>query len=56
VEWSTLPASAWGSVIFSAVFGLCLGNFLGYSVLKVERTVSLRPDPGEVLGLYWCYD
>jgi drug/metabolite transporter (DMT)-like permease len=28
VAWLELPASAWGSVAFSGVFGLCLGNFL----------------------------
>lgn len=40
VEWTVLPASAWGSVIFSAVFGLCLGNFLwiwGSGVLGTSR-------------------
>lgn len=28
VAWLELPPQAWGSVAFSAVFGLCLGNFL----------------------------
>ena len=28
VAWTELPAPAWGSVAFSAVSGLCLGNFL----------------------------
>ena len=40
VEWTALPASAWGSVVFSAVFGLCLGNFLwiwGSGVLGTSR-------------------
>ena len=40
VEWTTLPASAWGSVFFSAVFGLCLGNFLwiwGSGVMGTSR-------------------
>ena len=40
VSWTALPASAWGSVVFSAVFGLCLGNFLwiwGSGVIGTSR-------------------
>ena len=40
VDWTALPASAWGSVVFSAVFGLCLGNFLwiwGSGVIGTSR-------------------
>lgn len=40
VAWTALPASAWGSVVFSAVFGLCLGNFLwiwGSGVIGTSR-------------------
>ncbi|MDR2113050.1 MAG: DMT family transporter [Candidatus Accumulibacter sp.] len=28
VAWPDLPIQAWGSIAFSGVFGLCLGNFL----------------------------
>ena len=41
VPWAALPASAWGSVVFSAVFGLCLGNFLwiwGSGVIGTSRS------------------
>lgn len=40
VSWTALPASAWASVVFSAVFGLCLGNFLwiwGSGVIGTSR-------------------
>ncbi len=40
VSWTALPASAWESVVFSAVFGLCLGNFLwiwGSGVMGTSR-------------------
>ena len=40
VAWLELPASAWGSVAFSGVFGLCLGNFLwiwGAGVIGAAR-------------------
>jgi drug/metabolite transporter (DMT)-like permease len=41
VHWLELPAPAWGSIAFSGVFGLCLGNFLwiwGTSVIGTART------------------
>ena len=28
VDWLELPLPAWGSIVFSGVFGLCLANFL----------------------------
>ena len=40
VAWAALPAPAWGSVVFSAIFGLCLGNFLwiwGGGVIGTSR-------------------
>jgi drug/metabolite transporter (DMT)-like permease len=40
VAWTKLPAPAWGSVAFSGVFGLCLGNFLwiwGAGVIGAAR-------------------
>jgi drug/metabolite transporter (DMT)-like permease len=40
VAWTALPAPAWGSVAFSGVFGLCLGNFLwiwGAGVIGAAR-------------------
>lgn len=40
VAWTELPVPAWGSVAFSAVFGLCLGNFLwiwGSGVIGTAR-------------------
>ena len=40
VAWTALPASAWGSVVFSAIFALCLGNFLwiwGSGVIGTSR-------------------
>jgi drug/metabolite transporter (DMT)-like permease len=40
VAWSELPPEAWGSVAFSAIFGLCLGNFLwiwGSGVIGAAR-------------------
>jgi len=40
VQWGNLPAVAWGSVLFSAVFGLCLGNILwiwGGGVIGTSR-------------------
>ncbi|MDR2786853.1 MAG: DMT family transporter [Candidatus Accumulibacter sp.] len=40
VAWSSLPASAWGSVAFSGVLGLCLANFLwiwGSGVIGTAR-------------------
>jgi drug/metabolite transporter (DMT)-like permease len=40
VDWLDLPAPAWGSVAFSAIFGLCLGNFLwiwGLGVIGTQR-------------------
>lgn len=40
VAWLELPAPAWGSIAFSAVFGLCLGNFLwiwGLGVIGTQR-------------------
>ncbi|MDR0379136.1 MAG: DMT family transporter [Candidatus Accumulibacter sp.] len=40
VAWSELPPAAWSSVAFSAVFGLCLGNFLwiwGSGVIGAAR-------------------
>jgi drug/metabolite transporter (DMT)-like permease len=40
VAWRDLPAPAWGSVAFSALFGLCIGNFLwiwGSGVIGAQR-------------------
>jgi drug/metabolite transporter (DMT)-like permease len=40
VAWSELPLPAWGSIIFSGVFGLCLANFLwiwGAGVIGTAR-------------------
>jgi drug/metabolite transporter (DMT)-like permease len=40
VAWSELPAQAWGSIVFSGFFGLCLSNFLwvwGTSVIGTAR-------------------
>ncbi len=45
VEWTGLPAAAWGSIIFSAVFALCLGNFLwiwGAGVIGTSRSAMFN--------------
>jgi drug/metabolite transporter (DMT)-like permease len=45
VAWLELPPQAWGSVAFSALFGLCLGNFLwiwGTSVIGTARTSAFN--------------
>ncbi|MDR2614072.1 MAG: DMT family transporter [Candidatus Accumulibacter sp.] len=45
VAWLELPPQAWGSVAFSAVFGLCLGNLLwiwGAGVIGTARASTFN--------------
>jgi drug/metabolite transporter (DMT)-like permease len=40
VQWTLLPAIAWGSILFSGILGLCVGNFLwiwGSGVIGTSR-------------------
>jgi len=39
MDWSKLPAVAWGSILFSGILGMCIANFLwSWGVKKIGST------------------